>query len=389
MAGTSPAMTECCPFDDELFSVAKYRMPSRLIATYHIRCDAGAADERARAIAVEQSVEMPLAAIDDEYVRSEIVGRVESVRDLQDGRFEARIGLAMKTVGSDAGQLINMLFGNTSLHEDVFLSDIELPDDLAGTFGGPRHGLEELRRRVGAGERALTCSALKPQGLPPAGLAELAQQFARGGIDYIKDDHGLADQSYSPFEARVAAITRALQSVGAGNRSCYVPSLSGDLDGMRRQIAVAADAGIDRVMVAPMIMGLSNFHRLVSEHPAIAFLAHPALAGLRVSPVALLGKLFRLLGADAVIFPNHGGRFGYSADTCRGLANALREDRQALKPSVPVPAGGMARERVREMLDFYGADSMLLIGGALLETRERLVEATAAFVAEVLRHDYG
>jgi ribulose-bisphosphate carboxylase large chain len=364
-------------------------MPPRLIATYHVRCDAGAADERARVIAVEQSVEMPVAAIDDEYVRSEIIARVESVRDLRDGRFEARIGLAAETVGSDAGQLINMLFGNTSLHEDVILADIEIPDELAATFGGPGHGLHELRRRAGAGRRALTCSALKPQGLPPAKLADLARQLAQGGIDYIKDDHGLADQAYSPFELRVAAITRALQSLGTDNRSRYVPSLSGDLDGMRRQIAVAADAGVDTVMVAPMIMGLASFHRLVRDHPATAFFAHPALAGLRVSPVALLGKLFRLLGADAVIFPNHGGRFGYSPETCRGVAQGLREDRQSLKPSLPVPAGGMSRERVRELLDFYGADGMLLIGGALLETRERLVEATCAFVAEVQSHDYG
>jgi len=41
------------------------------------------------------------------------------------------------------------------------------------------------------------------------------------------------------------------------------------------------------------------------------------------------------------------------------------------------------------MLDFYGADVMLLIGGALLEARERLIEETAAFVVEVKRHRYG
>jgi ribulose-bisphosphate carboxylase large chain len=362
-------------------------MSSRLTAIYRVCCDAGAIEDRARAIAVEQSVEMPLAAIDDEYVRSEIMGRVEAIRDLGDGRFEVRISLAAETAGADAGQLINMLFGNSSLHEDVTLHDIETPDDLAGVFGGSRHGVEELRRRVGAGRRALTCSALKPQGLPAEKLAELAGKFAQGGIDYVKDDHGLADQAYAPFTARVAAITCAFRHSGCGAR--YVPSLSGDLDSMRRQIALAVDAGIDTVLVAPMIMGLANFHRLVRDHPAIAFLAHPALTGLRISPVALLGKLFRLLGADAVIFPNHGGRFGYSADTCRRLAQALREDREGLTPSLPVPAGGMSRERVPEMLDFYGADSMLLIGGALLETGDRLVEATSAFAAQVQRHRYG
>jgi NAD(P)-dependent dehydrogenase (short-subunit alcohol dehydrogenase family) len=47
---------------------------------------------------------------------------------------------------------------------------------------------------------------------------------------------------------------------------------------------------------------------LVREHSDLAFLAHPSLAGARMAPVALLGRLFRALGADAVIFPNHGGR---------------------------------------------------------------------------------
>jgi ribulose-bisphosphate carboxylase large chain len=55
---------------------------------------------------------------------------------------------------------------------------------------------------------------------------------------------------------------------------------------------------------------------------------------------------------------------------------------------VPVPAGGMTADRVPEILDFYGADIMLLIGGALLEAREQLVEATSAFVAEVHKYAY-
>jgi ribulose-bisphosphate carboxylase large chain len=41
------------------------------------------------------------------------------------------------------------------------------------------------------------------------------------------------------------------------------------------------------------------------------------------------------------------------------------------------------------MLDFYGSEVMLLIGGALLEARERLPEVAAAFVAKVKDHRYG
>lgn len=363
----------------------------RMEAVYLVRCDARAIGERARAIAVEQSVEMPVSAIADDFVRSEIVGRVEAISERQDRLFEVRISLSAETAGHDPGQLINMLFGNTSLHEDVVLSDATLPNELMESFGGPRHGLHELRRRVGAPARALTSSPLKPQGLPPARLAELAKNFARAGIDYIKDDHGLADQSYSPFAVRLDAIAGALRSVEQrSGASRYVPSLSGDLDTMRSQIALAKAAGVDAVMMAPMIAGLANFHRLVRENPAIAFFAHPTMAGAaRIAPPLLLGKLFRMLGADAIIFPNYGGRFGYSPDTCRALARAALDERARLRPAVPVPAGGMSTDRVREMLDFYGADVMLLIGGALLEAGENLREATAAFVAEVHRHAHG
>jgi ribulose-bisphosphate carboxylase large chain len=357
-----------------------------LQVTYRVRGDAQSIDDRARSIAVEQSVEMPVEAIDDDFVRDRIVGRVVHVAELSAGLFEIRVALAPETAGNDPGQLLNMLFGNTSIHGDVVLHDVDFPVDYAAAFGGPRHGLDGLRQRVGAGRRALTCAALKPQGLAPDRLGDLARTFADGGIDYIKDDHGLADQSYSPFAARVAAVTAAL----GGARARYVPSLSGDLDRMREQIAIAARAGVDTVMVAPMVAGLSNFHRLVREHPEVAFVAHPSMAGAsRIAPALLFGKLFRILGADAVVFPNYGGRFGYSRATSHGLARAALEDLAGLRPAVPVPAGGMTRDRVAEMLDFYGADVMLLIGGALLAARGRMAEETAAFVAEVGNHARG
>jgi len=361
---------------------------SRFHAIYHVRSDARSIEARAQAIAVEQSVEMPLSAIEDQSILDEIVGKVEAISDLGSGTFAVRIALARATAGNDAGQLINMLFGNTSLQEDAVLQDAEFPDDVVAAFGGPNTGLAGLRDRAGAGERALTCSALKPQGLSPARLADLAARFARGGIDYIKDDHGLADQSYSPFAARCEAVAKALRESGAHAR--YVPSLTGDLDALRAQIAAAKSAGIDTVMVQPMIMGLSNFSRLVAENRDLAFFAHPTLAGAaRIAPPFLFGKVFRMLGADALVFPNHGGRFGYTPETCRAIAGTALAEWHGLKPAVPVPAGGMTIHRVAEMLDFYGSEVMLLIGGALLDARERLTQETAAFVETVKGYRHG
>jgi ribulose-bisphosphate carboxylase large chain len=361
----------------------------RITAVYHVTDSPGCIAARAEAIAVEQSVEMPLAAISDRAVLEDIVGQVEDITDLGNGVFEVRIGLAVATTGLEAGQLLNMLFGNTSIHPDVMLKDAVFPDGLPAAFGGPRHGLAGLRAHVGAGARALTCSALKPQGLSARALAELAEKLARGGLDFIKDDHGLADQPFSPFAERVPRVAEAVRAARAGDGgcTCYLPSLSGSLDQLRRQVEIVRAEGLDGVLIAPMVTGLAAFHTLVRENPGVAFMAHPAMAGAaRIAPPLLLGKLFRLLGADATVFPNHGGRFGYSPAICRELAEAALTPWSGLAATAPVPAGGMTPDRVAEMLQFYGSDVMLLIGGGLLAAGARLIEETAAFVAAVARH---
>jgi len=246
-----------------------------------------------------------------------------------------------------------------------------------------------LREVLGAPDRALTCTELKPQGLPASGLARLAGMMARGGIDVIKDDHGLADQSYSRFANRVPAVAEAVAAANAatGGATRYWPSLSGDLDQLRRQVAIVRASGLDGVLMAPMILGLPSVAALVRDNPDLFFMAHPAMAGAaRIAPKLLLGKLYRLLGADATVYPNYGGRFGYTPETCQALARAALDPWEGIRPCVPVPAGGMSVERVPELLDFYGHDIMLLIGGGLLTARERLNEATAAFVAAVAGH---
>ena len=86
------------------------------------------------------------------------------------------------------------------------------------------------------------------------------------------------------------------------------------------------------------------------------------------------------------MFPNHGGRFGYSPQTCRELAQASLGPWGGLKDMVPVPAGGMTPDRVPEMLEFYGKDTMLLIGGGLLAAGDRMTAEAARFVERVAQH---
>ena len=364
-------------------SLPRHPLPlSRILATYRLEAPAAEIRARAEALAVEQSVEMPVAAIDDRRVLDDVVARVESIRPAGDAH-EVVLGIASETTGFEASQLANMLFGNCSLQPEVALQDVSFPDDVLAAFPGPAFGVAGLREATGAHGRPLTCSALKPQGAPIEHLARLAATFARAGIDVVKDDHGIANQRYGPFAERVPAVQRAIDAANreTGGRTLYAPTFSGGPRALEEQSRIARECGVRAALVAPMLIGLPVFAELRTRL-GIPLLAHPAFAGAgRIAPALLLGKIFRLLGADATIFPNHGGRFSYSRDTCLAIAREARAPWGRFPATLPVPAGGMSVERVPEMVADYGRDVMLLVGGGLLSAGAALPGRARAFVA--------
>ena len=139
---------------------------SWISVTYRVQSRADQVEQVANALALEQSIEVPLKAVRDPSVLENIVGRVESIDPVADTVFDVVVRLAAATTGFDVAQTINMLFGNSSLHSHVELVDAHFPNGFARHFGGPRFGIEGIRRLVGAHDRPLTSAAIKPQGLP-------------------------------------------------------------------------------------------------------------------------------------------------------------------------------------------------------------------------------
>jgi ribulose-bisphosphate carboxylase large chain len=361
---------------------------SRITATYRVRAPRADIDGIARALSLEQSVEVAAEVVTDPFVAANIMGRVVRVDAGEDEVHGVVLGLSVATTGCDVAQTLNMLFGNSSLHAHVELIDVDFPAEFRAHFPGPRFGIAGIRERLDAPDRPLTCAALKPQGMPSAALAELCYTMARSGVDVVKDDHGLADQAYSPFAERVAACQRAVERARSetGRACLYAPSLVGSPRALAAQARIVRDENVGAVLLAPALVGMPAFAEFAATECDVPILAHPAYGGAaRLAPPLLLGKLFRWLGADAVIFPNFGGRFAYTRGECAGIAANARSDWGTYRKTLPVPAGGLSVERVDEIVRFYGHDVMLLIGGSLLAAGERLAERAREFVAATHR----
>jgi ribulose-bisphosphate carboxylase large chain len=363
-----------------------------LRVAYHVTASHKAdLEARVESLLLEQTVELPRAALRDKFVLENIVGRLVSVEAIDAATHRATIDFPIIATADDPAQFLNVLFGNSSIQEHVMLADFELPAEWPGrrnALSGPKFGTAGLRKRVGVPERALTSTALKPIGLSTERLAQLCGLFAQAGIDIIKDDHGLANHPFHPFTERVQACQKAVQEANraSGRQSIYAPNLTGTPSVVLEQLKFAQDAGVGAVMIAPMLLGLPFMAEIVAKHATVPIIGHPSFGGAtRIAPELLYGKLFPLYGADATIFCNFGGRFSYTKETCGKLAGWLTKPAlPGLIPTLPMPAGGIKYSQVADVLSFYGREVILLIGGGLYEAGDDT--ALRARAEEFVRH---
>jgi ribulose-bisphosphate carboxylase large chain len=364
--------------------------PGRIQATYQVTAPTRrAALARARELVVEQTVEVPAACVPPPS--RAMVGVVERIE--RAGRASWRIHCSYDAgiVGDSVPQLFNLLFGNVSLQRAVRLVDLRLEHAVLPALPGPAFGVEGLRRLCGVARRPLLCAAAKPIGLSATELAGICYQFALGGADIVKDDHGLANQAAAPFRERVARCQEAVVEANAatGGRTLYFPNLSRGVAQLWEDLDYVRSLGCRGVLMSPMLTG-PDAMRAVAARGEAAILSHPALTGgllqrrHGIAPEILFGVLFRAIGSDGVIYPNAGGRFPLELATCRAINHRLRQPLGAMRAAFPVAGGGVAAERVPYWIAQYGSDTMFLVGSSLYAQRD-LRGATARLVESIQR----
>lgn len=356
--------------------------------TYEVQSTAAEIEATAEALLLEQTFETPLTVLERYprlYERGR--GRIGSIREVDENRFRVRL-LLPDQHAHDASQLLNLIFGNAAIHPHSRLIGVEPTASMTRLLPGPTVGMQGIREKLMIPTRPLTATALKPVGLPLSEIVALCRDFAASGIDVIKDDHYLSDHPDCPFEERVRQCSMVVRDAGQkhGRPIWYVPSISGTPSSVRRQIDFALEAGVACVMLAPMALGLPLLAEIAAEYPELTILSHPSFSPLASFALEVLwGTLFRMYGADAIIFVSAGGRFDYSLETCRLITANMRASLHGIRPSLAVPAGGISIGKVKDVVRAYGNDSMLLIGGSILKARNRR-EAAMRFVESVDEH---
>ena len=408
---------------------------SSLAVTYRLSAvDSSDALDFARAIAREQTVEVP-PGVGGEALEARMLGRVEAVEPAPEGgwdaprwplephgrrppephggprpephgypppephgspppRFDVRIAYPVEATGTELTQIVNVVYGNVSLMDGVRVVDVALPAHILDALPGPCFGIAGIRELTGTASRPLVGTAIKPLGLSSAELARIAAAFARAGVDVVKDDHGLADQSAAPFAERVAAVAEAVAAanVASGGRTLYLPNVTGPLDTLAARLDRAASLGLSGVLFCPSLAGLDTMRAIATGPHRLAVMAHPShgqsAPGRRegIAPDVMFGLLYRISGADMVVYPEAGGRYAWPKEACRAIADRLRAPLGSMPRALPTPAGGMKVDAAGLSFARYGRDAMLLIGGSLLMQKDlegaarRLVEAAAESV---------
>lgn len=350
-------------------------------------------EEHASDITLEQTVEVPKDCIPEKHFEDGIIGIVENIQSNGEKTNKYIVSISYRADITDFSipQFFNVLFGNISLKNNIKISDITFTESFHSVFKGPNYGIEDIRKLLGVYGRALACSALKPMGLPTHELSKMTSLLAKGGIDFIKDDHGISNQRFHPFKERVSRCQENIEKVNARRerKTLYFPMVSGRFEEIEEQIHHVLKEGVKGILIAPMLVGVDTVRYIASKYNLI-IIAHPALTGTHfhdpnhgIAPSVFLGTLFRMLGADISVFPHAGGRFHFTEQDCISIRNSLRCTNGSWKTSFPCPAGGINMNRISELSRFYGVDTVFLIGGSLMQHSTDLSHGTEGFMKKI------
>jgi len=300
----------------------------------------------------------------------------EVPKEVEERTYVVQVAFPFRNIEHQIPMLLTAVVGNISMGGKIKLLDLHFPKQYTDGFGGPKFGIEGLYKTLGVEGRPLINNMIKPCTGYSCEIGEkLFYEVAVGGCDVIKDDELIADMAFNRCEDRVKAYMamekRAYEETG--EHTLYMVNISDNIPKMFEVAKRAVDAGANAIMVNYLAVGLPALHAL-AEDPDInvPIMAHMDCAGaLYESPNSgiashlVLGKLPRLAGADVVVFPAPYGKAPYLKDRFLYTADMMHYPMHDIKPTMPMPSGGITPDMVPICVADIGPDIMIGSGGGI------------------------
>lgn len=237
---------------------------------------------------------------------------------------------------------------------------------------------------IGASDQAEVGVIIKPSlGLNPSEVADVAAAAVAGGARWIKDDEVLADPSWCRLRERVQMVGSRLPP-----GVIYFANITGPSTTLVDRARMVVDLGATGVMVAAIPQGLGGVTELRMAGLGVPVLAHRAGSGpwCRNERFGLTGavliRLLRCAGADAVVVGAFGGKLFETDAQVTDNLNAARDDSDSLLPVTALLGGGLGPDHVAEQVRRAGGRGVVvLLGSAAYQQPLGLEHAVAVAVA--------
>jgi len=371
-----------------------------VIAKYRVETDLPI-EKAAEAIAAEQSTGT-WTDVEREKLASDLSARVVRAEGnfayvaFPEELFEA--GNIPQYLSVVAGNL----FGLGDLKK-VRLLDVIFPQSLVSAHKGPRFGIKEARKILGVFDRPLVGTIIKPKvGLSPKETAEVAGQAVRGGLDLIKDDETLTDQSFCPMDERVEAVMAELSKVEeeTGKKAFYAVNVTSGAEEILERAEEVIDRGANMVMVDVLTSGFSALE-VLSRGVKVPVHVHRTMHGAftrdRSHGISMIpiSRLVRMAGGTNLHTGSYLGKMAGDREENDRCRDALRDEWYGLSPVFPVASGGVHPGNVRPNLEGYGTDCIVQAGGGVhghpwgtTGGAKAMVQAVEAWIAGVSEEEY-
>jgi ribulose-bisphosphate carboxylase large chain len=275
-------------------------------------------------------------------------------------------------------QILSCIAGNImgmKAVDRIRLLDCAWPAKLTQSFDGPQYGSAVRTEILDAGDRPITATVPKPKvGLSTDQHAQIGYEAWTGGLDLLKDDENLTDQSFNPFEDRLAEslAQRDRAEDETGERKSYLLNVTAPGRQMLDRVDTAAEHGCEFVMVDVVTTGWAAVQQVRErcERHGLAIHAHRAMhAAFDRIPshgvsMRVIAQVARLCGVDHI----HTGTANLgklaNEDTV-GINEWLQEECHGLTDVLPVASGGLHPGLVPELLDKLGTTIAVQAGGGV------------------------